>query len=93
MRALRVLFSKLPTVQAAYLAECVVSRVDDRPHTVIGIAGADDLSTIVRAAGRIARKHLARGEYVDFVRIEDSTLAEYMLNETEPFYRRRPPEA
>lgn len=89
---MRVLFAKLPAVQAAYLAECVIAHVDDRPHTVIGIAGADDLSVIVRAAGGITRKYLARGEYVDFVRIEDTALADYLLNETEPFYRRGQPD-
>jgi hypothetical protein len=89
VNALRGLFSKLPAVKAAYLAECAVAHTDDRPHMVIGIAGADDLALIVRAAGGVARHYLARGEYVDFVRIEDTTLAAYMLNETEPFYRRR----
>lgn len=84
---MRILFAKLPAIQAAYLVECVVSH-DARPHTVIGIAGADDLAVIVRAASGVTRKYLARGEYVDFVRIEDTTLADYMLNETEPFYRR-----
>ncbi|HEY5701258.1 MAG TPA: enhanced serine sensitivity protein SseB C-terminal domain-containing protein [Gammaproteobacteria bacterium] len=89
VNALRGLFDGLPAVKAAYLAHCVIPDADDRPHTVIGVAGTDDLNEVIRRAGRVAQKHLARGDYVDFVRLEDSTLAEYMIRETTPFYRRR----
>ncbi|MDX1513407.1 MAG: enhanced serine sensitivity protein SseB C-terminal domain-containing protein [Gammaproteobacteria bacterium] len=89
VNALSALFRRLPAVNQAYVVQCHVTGSTERPHMVIGISGADDLNDVIHRAGRVARYYLKRGDYVDFLRVEDSALEHYLLNESEPFYRRR----
>lgn len=89
-RALRSLFTGLPEVDAAYIALCSVPHSGDRPHHVIGIEGAGELDAAMQAARKIARRHLAAGEFVDFVRIGETRLSRRLVLETEPFYLKQP---
>lgn len=86
--ALAKLFGAMPDVKAAYLAQCVFPDAAD-PHTMIGVDARGDWSSIVEAVMQTIRKVAHDQDIVDVVHIDDSQVANYMLKQTKPFYRRK----
>jgi len=90
--ALEQVFAELPDVKAAYLAHVVFSGADQPPHTMIGVDGGGDeknweglMTAVTRKLKQVARPD----DIVDVIRIDDSGVSKYMLDETKPFYERR----
>jgi hypothetical protein len=89
--ALTAFFKTKKEVGAAYLAHVLDPKFGPEPHTMIGVdidAGANFDRLMGEAA--IVLDGVARdGEAIDFIRITDGGVSDYMTKETKPFFRRK----
>jgi len=77
-------------VRAAYLAHyCDPSR-GDSPHTLIGVDAEGDWNALVGEVSLMLDGVARPGEVIDFIKMDPaSDVAKYMLDETQPFYRKK----
>ncbi|EKE84697.1 enhanced serine sensitivity protein SseB C-terminal domain-containing protein [Idiomarina xiamenensis] len=92
--SLTQLFAQYSQVKKAYLAMMYQgqSGADAAPNLVIGLQVESDLEIVISAAGSVVRDVAEDGEAVDFCAVEtddNSTLSQYFINQTTPFYQRR----
>jgi hypothetical protein len=88
--ALSQFFSKQPQVRAAFLAQAVFAKVDQTPHSMIGIDMAGDCKSLVGEAGLIVKSVARPGDIIDFMQMSDKAddgVSGY-LRSTTPFYQR-----
>lgn len=89
VNALKILFSKYPNINAAYLGWIFNPESGEPPHYIFAIEGEGDLQSITHEAGFIAKQFLDPAEIVDFIRIDNKGgLCDYFTKETTAFYRR-----
>ncbi|MCP4268423.1 MAG: hypothetical protein GY777_23080 [Candidatus Brocadiaceae bacterium] len=91
INALSSHFNELNSVSKAYLAHIVVPDENSVPHNVIGIKAVSgvDYREILNRTSHIIEANLDKNELLDFIPIEaGNAIADYMINETEPFYLR-----
>jgi hypothetical protein len=81
-------FATKPQVKRAYLAQFFNPEKDEKPHVLIGIDVQGDWEKVTGEAGMITAEVMGRGEVVDIIRLDDSGISEYMINQTRPFYRK-----
>lgn len=88
--SLSKLLTKHPTVKAAYLCLMSHEKPDSAPSLVVGVRGAGDIRTAMKAAGTVAADTAPKGAPVDFieVKIDDEGISEYFLRSVQPFYER-----
>lgn len=88
--ALRSLFAHHPEVESAYLAWMHDPASDTPPHTVVGIKSSGSIEAILPDVGLVSESTLGPGEFADFVQVRegDTGLSRYMVESTEPFYKR-----
>lgn len=86
--ALCTSFKQMP-VQAAYLAHCVWPDSGEPGHTVIGIHTDADWELLIRKVMAEVKKAAREGEIVDVVRMDDSTIPQYLSSNTTPFYKKK----
>src|SRR4030095_15836445 len=81
---LAAFFKTKKQVRAAYLAHMFDPKSGDEPHTIIGIDVDDDTNfeRLVAEVGIVIGGAAKQGENVDFIRITDQGLSEYMTKET-----------
>jgi hypothetical protein len=88
VNALKIIFSNHPAVKNAYLA-IMSDGSDPKPNLIFAIdADGEDFQTIVNEAGFTAQQFLSPEEFVNFIKIGNSGLDSYFVNETTPFYSR-----
>jgi SseB protein N-terminal domain/SseB protein C-terminal domain len=85
--ALVSLFETLPAVRAGYLAWIAYPDPEIEPHLVIGIDVEEGVYPEVVQQSGMAAGEVMGGKLVDFFRIEQGGLSDYMLRQTEAFYR------
>jgi hypothetical protein len=79
VNSLKILFEDKQIVKAAYLGWIHDPSSPQPPHLIIAIDMADvDAQTVINEAGFIANQHLAPGEIIDFIRISDGGLSDYL---------------
>lgn len=89
LKSLSQLFEQHETVKSAYVGMIKMEKSEELPHLIIAIDIEAELSSISSKAIPIAEKMLAKGEIVDFIKIEDNGgVSEYFIQETKPFYKR-----
>jgi hypothetical protein len=76
-------------VRAAYLARYHDPARDPEPHTLIGIDASADWDSLIRGASAALDPVARPGDVVDFVRIDDSGVSRYLVEDTKPFYRKK----
>jgi hypothetical protein len=88
--SLSKLFSAHQNVRAAYLALMFDATVDEKPHLIVGIEADGDYETTVREAGIVAAESSTRDEPIDLIRVTrgEPGIAQYLIEETKPFYER-----
>jgi len=90
--ALKERFRGLRTVKAAYLAQCLMPESGEPPHTLVGVVVSGEFRSVVTTIMDTIKRVAKEGDIVDVVRIDDphpEGVAEYLLKETQPFYKRR----
>ena len=75
-------------VNRAYLAQVHYPENDEKPHLLIGIDAQGDWEKVIGDAGMIASNVLEKGELIDFMRLDDSGISQYLINKTRPFYEK-----
>jgi hypothetical protein len=88
---LAAFFKTKKEVGAAYLAHVLDPKSGPAPHTMIGVevdAGAD-FERLMGEAAIVLEGVAKEGELVDFIRISNGGVSDYMTKETKPFYRRK----
>jgi SseB protein C-terminal domain/SseB protein N-terminal domain len=88
VKALSDYFATIPLVNRAYLAQYHDPQNDEKPHLLIGIDAKSDWGKIIGDAGMIASNVMGKGELVDFLRLDDSGISQYLVNKTRPFYEK-----
>jgi len=89
--ALAAFFKTKKEVRAAYLAHVHDPKSTPEPHTMIGVdvdAGAD-FDRLMGEAAIVLDGVAKQGEVIDFLRITDGGVSDYMTKKTKPFYRRK----
>lgn len=86
--ALGRFFAIRENVRAAYLALYHDPARHERPVVLVGIDAAGDWDALVGEASLVLRRVTRRDDAVELVRIGDSDVSRYMVEETEPFFRR-----
>lgn len=83
------LFEDRPAVKAAYLGWIHDASSPQPPHLIIGLDITDgNPENIVNECGFIANQHLEPEEIIDFIRIGNSGVSDYFVNDTQPFFKR-----
>ena len=88
VRNLLELFTHDPLVRTAYLAVEASATAPDKPHFLVGIDVEGDWDRILAEAKKAAKEGGAAKLTVDFVKIDTSPIAKYMVTQTEAFYQR-----
>ncbi len=88
VKALSDYFATNPLVNRAYLAQVHYPENDEKPHLLIGIDAQGDWEMVIGDAGMIASNVLEKGEWIDFMRLDDSGISQYLVNKTRPFYEK-----
>lgn len=91
VEALSRLFSTMPSVKRAWLAQYFQPGYDEKPHSLIGVEHTGDWPAIVGPAGVVARNVIVPDPPVDFFSVTDATkspegIEDYFRDEIEPFY-------
>jgi hypothetical protein len=88
---LAAFFKTKTEVSAAYLAHVFDPKSAAEPHTMIGVDvdAAADFDRLMGEASIVLQGVAKQGEVIDFIRITDGGVSDYMTKETKPFYRRR----
>ncbi|HWB28723.1 MAG TPA: enhanced serine sensitivity protein SseB C-terminal domain-containing protein [Chitinophagaceae bacterium] len=87
--ALKAMFVTFPEVRAAYLGWIFAPGSGDPPHYIFAFEGEGDLKDIISKAGLTVQSLFKPGEFADFIKIDNKDgLSNYLLNNTEPFYKR-----
>jgi SseB protein C-terminal domain/SseB protein N-terminal domain len=89
---LKRFFATRREVKRAYLAHALIEAEGEAPHTMIGIVVSGNWDKLVEEAGLVVRQVTRSDEYVDMVQIrrgDRGTIASYMQQHTQPFYRRK----
>jgi hypothetical protein len=81
-------FAVQPLVNRAYLAQYHDPANDEKPHLLVGIDAQADWGRIIGGAGLIASNVMGKGELVDFLRLDDSGISQYLVDKTRPFYEK-----
>lgn len=87
--ALKRFFRSKRRVRAAYLAHFIDPSRDPHPHTLIGLDVEGGYLEVVGEAGAVLGAVARDTDIVDFIEIDDSDISRYMVEETEPFYRKK----
>lgn len=87
--ALTPLFRKTKSIRAAYLALIHEPDSNVPPHIVVGIDQDGDWEVLVKDVAAIARDVECADQPVDFVQIGEGMVAQYLVSESKPFYRRK----
>jgi hypothetical protein len=87
VKALSAYFAKNSFVNKAYLA-LMSNPAEDKPHLLIAIEGHGDWQKIMGDAGLIASEAIGKGEAVDFMRINNSSLSQTVMRQSRPFYEK-----
>ena len=90
--ALSRLFARSRDVKVAYLAHAFIPDVDQAPHTLIGVEVVRNGREVVGEACAVVREVAKQGEMVNFVQLHpqtSDTIADYMRQQTTPFYVRK----
>lgn len=85
--ALSAAFRSRRDVRAAYLALCSWPESGEK-HLMVGIDASGDWDTLMRAASAAVAAAARPEEMVDFVKMDDSSVASYMRS-TQPFYKKK----
>lgn len=85
--ALSSLFQARKDVRAAYLALCSWPESGEQ-HLMVGIDATGDWGALMRSASSALKASARPDEIVDFVSMDDSSLAQY-LRRTRPFYKKK----
>ena len=89
VNSLKGLFARLHAVNAAYLGWISFSDPTVPPHYIFGLDVNGDFGTINKEAGFTAQQFLKKGEFVDFIQIDNKGgISDYFLNQTKPFYKK-----
>jgi hypothetical protein len=88
VKALSDYFASDPIVNRAYLAQIHYPDTEEKPHLLIGIDVQGDWERVFGDAGMIASNILDKGESIDFIRLDDSGISQYLVNKTRPFYQK-----
>ncbi len=89
VQALKNHFESQSNINAAYLAQIYDGNKNDTPHPVIGIETVGEFDGVQREVGEIAKKALNNGEYADCIQLGTDEVSVFMINQTEPFYRKK----
>ncbi len=87
VESLRNLYSTLPEVRAAYLAQCFAPSQDRSPGLLIAIDANRDWDQIVSESAICSKGLIPEHDHLDFIEFEKSGLQEHFL-QTKPFYKR-----
>lgn len=87
VKALSAYFATNPLVNKAYLA-LMSNPEEEKPHLLIAIEGKGDWQKIVGDAGVIASETIGKGEVIDFMPINNSSLSKTVMRQSKPFYER-----
>ncbi len=87
--ALGRLFVKHRGVKAAYLAQMHIPSSGEPPHLVVGIEAQGNFQRISGEVGLVANQLIPAGDILDVVQVKayEKGIAEYLRNQTKPFYR------
>jgi hypothetical protein len=88
IEALSDYFATNPLVNRAYLAQYHDPQNDEKPHILIGLDAQADWGKIIGDAGMIASNVMGKSEWIDFLRLDDSGISQYLVNKTRPFYEK-----
>jgi hypothetical protein len=84
---LKRFFATRPGVKAAYLAHYHNPSRADPPHTLIGIETSEDWDPLIGEASLVLDGVARPTDIVDFIKIGGPGVSEYLVNDTQPFYR------
>ncbi len=87
VKTLSAYFAKNPLVNKAYLA-LMSNPEEEKPHLLIAIDGKGDWPKIVGEAGMIASETIGKGEVIDFMRLNNSSISKTVTRQSKPFYEK-----
>jgi hypothetical protein len=87
VKALSSYFAKNPLVSKAYLA-LMSNPEEEKPHLLIAIDGKGDWQKMIGDAGVIASGAVGKGEVIDFMQINNSSLSKTVMRQSRPFYEK-----
>ena len=61
---------------------------EEKPHLLIAIDGKGDWQKIMGDAGVIATEAIGKGEVIDFMQINNSSLSKTVMRQSKPFYEK-----
>jgi hypothetical protein len=88
VKALAAYFEKNPRVNKAYLAQYHNPSADEKPHLLIAIDGKGDWQQLLGDAGMIASELIGKGEVIDFMHLDNSSLSKTITKQSQPFYKK-----
>lgn len=89
VNSLNILFSRRPSVKAAYLGLINYPESGEPPHYIFAIDVEDGADKISSEVGYTVQQFLGEKEFADVIKIDNKAgLSKYFLMQTMPFYQR-----